>query len=182
MTQVVAYAEEEVLSACRRGEPRAWRELHRRFYPTASAFLRKLGVREADLEDCSQDVFLALLRYLDTFRGDAQFKTWLYRLCVTQARRARGRERLTRTLLQALPFGGSELWLSQPSFSENRALLRVQQILEQLPGPLRETFVLFEMEGLPGKTVAEILRCPEATVWRRLHEARKQFTRLMLNG
>lgn len=182
MTQVVACAEEEVLSACRRGEPQAWRELHRRFYPTASAFLRKLGVREADLEDCSQDVFLALLRYLDTFRGDAQFKTWLYRLCVTQARRARRRERMTRTLLQALPFIGKEQCLTQPSFSENRALLRVHEVLGQLPGPLRETFVLFEMEGMPGKAVAEILGCPEATVWRRLHEARKVFTRLVLSG
>jgi DNA-directed RNA polymerase specialized sigma24 family protein len=31
------------------------------------------------------------------------------------------------------------------------------------------------MEGLPGKQIAEIVKCPEATVWRRLHYARRTF-------
>ena len=35
----------------------AWRRLHRRYYPIAGAFLRKLGVRERDLEDATQEVF-----------------------------------------------------------------------------------------------------------------------------
>jgi RNA polymerase sigma-70 factor (ECF subfamily) len=179
MSELVIFAEEEVLSGCRGGDTRAWRQLHRRYYPIAGAFLRKLGVSERDLDDCSQDVFVELFRYLHTFRGEAQFKTWLYRLCVTQARRARRRERLARSLLSALSLVAPERLVSQPGFSESRALAQVHRALEQLPAKLRETFVLFEMEGLPGKTVAEVLGCPEATVWRRLHEARKSFAQAL---
>jgi RNA polymerase sigma-70 factor (ECF subfamily) len=176
MTELVCFAEDEMLGGCRVGDTRAWRMLHRRYYPVAGAFLRKLGVSERDVDDCAQDVFLELFRYLHGFRGDAQFKTWLYRLCVTQARRARRRERLTRTLLSALALVAPERLVSAPGFSESEALRRVHLALQRLPPTLRETFVLFEMEGLPGKLVAEVLRCPEPTVWRRLHEARKAFT------
>ena len=39
----------------------------------------------------------------------------------------------------------------------------------------RTVFVLYEMEGMAGKRIAEIVAAPEATVWRRLHGARQVF-------
>jgi DNA-directed RNA polymerase specialized sigma24 family protein len=43
-------------------------------------------------------------------------------------------------------------------------------------------FVLFELEGLSGKDIAEIVDRPEATVFRRLHDARKRFTQALEEG
>ena len=68
---------------CVSGEPDAWRALHTHYRPIAGAFLRKLGVEGEELEDACQEVFLQMFRYLPRFRGEAQIKTWLYRLCVT---------------------------------------------------------------------------------------------------
>ena len=42
--------------------------------------------------------------------------------------------------------------------------------------------ILYEMEGVPGKQIAQILNCPEATVWRRLHYARDTFRRALGAG
>src|SRR5687767_9230314 len=81
---------------CVEGDRSAWPQLHRQYYPIAAAFLRKLGVDERDLEDACQEVFLQMFRYVASFRGDADPKTWLYRLCVTQARSVRRRARLAR--------------------------------------------------------------------------------------
>ncbi|MET0410652.1 MAG: RNA polymerase sigma factor [Polyangiaceae bacterium] len=159
------------LLECVAGDAAAWRALHRQYYPVAAAFLRKLGVTPAELEDACQDVFLQLFRYLPGFRGESEFETWLYRLCLTQARRVRLRQRVSR-LLSWLP--GEDL-VSGPSFSEHSARQRIEAALARLSAADRSVLVLYEMEGLPGARIAEIVGCKEATLWRRLHYARKRF-------
>jgi RNA polymerase sigma-70 factor (ECF subfamily) len=159
------------LLECVAGSAPAWRALHRQYHPLAAAFLRKLGVASSELEDACQDVFLQLFRYLPGFRGESEFETWLYRLCLTQARRVRLRQRLSH-LLSWLP--GEEL-VSAPSFCEHSARQRIEAALSRLSASDRSVFVLYEMEGLPGARIAEIIGCKEATLWRRLHYARKRF-------
>jgi RNA polymerase sigma-70 factor (ECF subfamily) len=167
------------LPACAQGDAAAWRTLHRQYHPVASAFLRKLGVDRRELEDACQDVFLQLFRYLPRFRGDAEFKTWLYRLCITQARRARVRRRVAHTLHQVLAWLPGETTLGTPAFCEQSARLRVEAALARLSTAERIAFVLYEMEGLPGTQIAEVVGCKPATLWRRLHYARKSFRRAL---
>ena len=167
--------ESKLIEDCAEGDVLAWRKLHRKYYPVAAAFLRKLGVRESELEDATQDVFLQMYKYLPRFRRQAELSTWLYRLCITQARHTRRRARVTETLLSILSLMPSNSLLSEPAFSEDLARQRIAMALATLPEGERAVFVLYEMEGLPGKQIAEIVKCPEATVWRRLHYARRTF-------
>jgi RNA polymerase sigma-70 factor (ECF subfamily) len=164
---------------CVEGDSRAWRELHRRYFPIASAFLRKLGVSERDLEDATQEAFLQVHKYLPRFRRESELSTWLYRICITQARKARRRARVSEALRGILSLVPAEQLVSAPSFCEDAARKRVEQALSRLPAGERAAFVLYEMEGVPGKQIAEILDCPEATVWRRLHYARETFRRAL---
>jgi len=164
---------------CVEGNSRAWRELHRRYYPLAAAFLRKLGVRDGDLEDATQEVFLQVHKYLPRFRREAELSTWLYRICITQARQARRRARVSEALLGILSLSPAEALVSSPSFCEDGARRRVERALSALPEGQRAAFVLYELEGLAGKQIAQILNCPEATVWRRLHYARDTFRRAL---
>ena len=167
--------EQRLIGDCAGGDAHAWRKLHRKYYPVAAAFLRKLGVKERDLEDAAQEVFLQVHKYLPRFRGEAELSTWLYRLCITQARHTRRRTRLTDALLQVLSLSPAEALVSTQSFSEDVARRRIEQALSALSETERAVFVLYEMEGVPGKEIAEIVKCPEATVWRRLHYARRTF-------
>jgi RNA polymerase sigma-70 factor (ECF subfamily) len=157
------------------GDRGAWRQLHRQYYPVAAAFLRKLGVHERDLDDACQEVFLQMFRYLSRFRGEADPKTWLYRLCITQARRTRLRHKVTHALEHVLALLPRDALVSTPSFSESAAQRRIEQALAQLSEKERSAFVLYEMEGVAGKQVASIVGCKEATLWRRLHYARHVF-------
>jgi RNA polymerase sigma-70 factor, ECF subfamily len=166
--------ESPLLLECARGNHEAWRSLHFRYYPVTVAFLRKFGVREPDLEDASQEVFLQMHRYLPRFRGSSELRTWLYRLCITQARHVRRRRRVSETLRSWLS-GASERPPTSSEFCEVSARRRIEAALEVLSENERLALVLYDMEGLAGKQVAEILRCKEATLWRRLHYARKKF-------
>jgi RNA polymerase sigma-70 factor, ECF subfamily len=171
----------EALLECIEGDATAWRELHRRYHPVGVAFLRKLGVQERDLDDACQDVFLELFRYLPRFRGEADPKTWLYRLCITQARRTRTRHRVRATVSRLLA-RAPEVWPEAPDFCEHSARRRIDAALARLSENDRTVFVLFEMEGLPGEQVAEIVGCTVSSLWRRLHHARERFRAALLGA
>jgi RNA polymerase sigma-70 factor, ECF subfamily len=176
---IEAPADSELARRCVRGDEEAWRSLHQRYFRVAAGFLRRLGVREGDLEDATQDVFLQVFRYLPRFREEAELKTWLYQLCITQARRTRRTQRM-RAILTSV-FGGSsaESLLATPAFSEEAALRSIDAALGTLREVERTAFVLYEMEGLSAKEIAAIVGAKETTVWTRLHFARKGFRRAL---
>ena len=173
----------DLIAACVGGDGESARELHVRYHAAASAFLRKLGTGPGDIEDACQEVFLRFFRYLPSFRGEAELKTWLYRLCITEARRARRRRRIGRVLEVLLIQHRSEDSEQVPAAGRSDATLArlCGAALDRMGERLRLVFVLYEMEGLSGKQIAEIAGCPEATVWRRLHDARRLF-RAVVDG
>jgi RNA polymerase sigma-70 factor (ECF subfamily) len=132
-------------------------------------------VRELDLEDAAQDVFVQLFRYLPSFRREAELSTWLYRICISQARSVRRRQRVTETLSRLLSLGTAPTLVSTPSLPDEIVRRRVEAALSKMTERDRTVFVLYEMEGVPGKRIAEIVDAPEATIWRRLHGARQVF-------
>jgi RNA polymerase sigma-70 factor (ECF subfamily) len=164
-----------LLAQCVTGEVASWRELHRRYYPTALDFVRKLGILGDHGEDVCQNVFLQVHRHLASFRGDSDIVTWLYRICISEARRFRRKERLAK--LASTLFG--DALASEPSvgleWSQHRAVQQVERALSQLSPRRREILVLFDFEGLSGEQVAEIVGCSLASVWRERHYAYRQF-------
>jgi RNA polymerase sigma-70 factor (ECF subfamily) len=169
-----------LITRCVLGEDQAWRDLHRNYYPVASRFLRRMGISASELDDACQEVFVQVFRYLARFEQRADFGTWLYKLCLSQASRVRRRRRVHEALDWLL---GRDSALrgaaAQPEWSDSMVVERVRQVLEQMKPLHKEVFVLFEFEGIGGEEIARILRCPPATVRRRLHYARQEFETLL---
>lgn len=164
---------QSLVERCARGDDLAWEALYREHRAAASRFLLRLGVRREALEDTCQEVFLQAFRFLPKFRGDCSFRTWLYKICVSEARRTRRKGQLKSMLMGFLSARSSEL--SSGEIGEARSVRLVQEALDGLPESERLVFVLYELEGMSGREVADVADCPEATVFRRLHYARKQF-------
>jgi RNA polymerase sigma-70 factor (ECF subfamily) len=95
-------------------------------------------------------------------------------LAVTQARRSRERARFAKRIRQllALEIERDVDWGEHQPGQAGRLL---QAALNQLTALEREAFVLYELEGQGGAELAAIFGCPEATVYRRIHDARKKF-------
>ena len=167
-------ASHDLLDECVAGSPAAWRGLHQRYHRTALSVLRRMGVPNDQLEDACQDVFVDVFRYLPRFRREADFRTWLYRICLGRARVARRRAKVWLLISQTMGFNGPER-LEQP-LDEGQASRQLARALERLTDAERVVFVLFELEGLSGQEIAEVIARPAATVFRRLHDARKRFT------
>jgi RNA polymerase sigma-70 factor (ECF subfamily) len=81
-------AEIQLLTRCRQGEAAAWDELFDRHYAAAGRFVFQLAsdfTRE-DVEEVCQEVFLSVIRNLNSFQGESQFQTWLFRIATNKAR------------------------------------------------------------------------------------------------
>jgi len=163
-----------LVDRCVAGEQAAWRSLHQRYHQTAISVLRRMGVRPDQLQDACQEVFLDVFHYLPRFRQEADFRSWLYRICVSHARVARRRARVARLLESVLSTVRSQP--AEPMLDEGQASRKLAAAMERLSHGERAAFVLFELEGLSGREVAAALGCPESTVFRRLHDARKRFS------
>ena len=154
---------------------RAWTAIHRTHYPVAMAFLRKLGVQGDQVEDVCQEVFLQMHRYLPTFRGESDLKTWMYRICISEARRHRRRERMAKLVLSVIGEPCVEAKSTGLELDPQSAARRVLEGLDALPERRRTILVLCDMDGLCGAEIAEIMNCSVQSVWRELHHARAAF-------
>jgi RNA polymerase sigma-70 factor (ECF subfamily) len=171
---------EQVLDRCIVGEDQAWCDLHHRYYPVVLCFLRRMGIPSAELDDACQDVFLQVFRYLDRFERRAEFRTWLYKICLSQANRVRRRRRIRHALEWIVGYEASiPATPAQPDWSDAMVAYRVGQVLDRMKAIHREVFVLYELEGLEGEEITRILGCPYSTVRRRLHYARVEFETLL---
>ena len=165
----------ELIRATLAGDRAAARELHRHYYPIVASFLRKLGALPHDLEDACQEVFTQFFRYVGGFRGEAELKTWVFRLCVTEARRARRRRRMAAALDGVLRREPSEDTVPAPVTSDRTIHDLAKGALDRMDPDQRLAFVLFEIEGLTGREAAEISGKTMAAMFRRLYEAQRIF-------
>jgi len=141
--------------------------------------LRRLGVPESDVADSAQDVFLVVHRRLDEFEGRSKMTTWLFGIAL---RVARDRRRLAHNRRRSDDDGfldeAPDETVDVAGDAERRQGLRqLELLLDALPLEQRAVFTLFEMEGLGGEAIAEMLEIPIGTVHSRLRLAREAFER-----
>lgn len=165
--------DERLIRSSVAGDRVATRELHRRYLPVATAFLRKLGTRPDESEDACQEVFLQFFRHLAAFRGEAELKTWLYRLCMTEARRVRRRRQVGAALAAVLRSQPRTLTVPPAARSDATIQALVQRALDRMEPEQRLAFILFEVEGYTGREVAGIAGRSLPSTFRRLYGAER---------
>lgn len=138
-------------------------------------FLKYLGVREHDLQDACQEVFLIAHRKLPEFRGESAPRTWLYGISLRVAKTWRRRRSM-------VPLSGDERSVG-PSQEQERERRDAQELLcwalDRISEVQREVFVLHEIEELPMHDVAKRLECGLFTAYSRLRLARRSLRNVL---
>lgn len=169
----------ELVEAALAGDGGAFGDLVERYQDRLfNTLVRVTGSRE-DAADAVQDAFVQAYQKLESFRGDSQFYTWLYRIAMNLALSRRRRRRPTasvdvvKELAGGEPVDGGE-GPGDRMLADERAE-QVQTALADLGDQHRKILVLREMEGCSYETIAEILELPVGTVRSRLFRARLQL-------
>ena len=188
----VPTAEEQFLERLRGGEAAAFNRLVEERSGDIYALLYRLTEDPEEARDLTQETFLQAFRHLSSFRGDADLKTWLYRIAVNQARnrwRWWKRRRRDRTLSLDAPVAeGQDAPLSAALASdaaedpEQQTLAREREralhaALRTLSRAYREVIVLRDIEGLSYEEVALALDLNVGTVKSRLSRGRDELRR-----
>lgn len=147
--------------------------------------LRRLGVREADIDDVCQEVFVVVHRKLPEFEPRASIKSWLYGICIRSAAAHRRKAPVRREVPTESPEEGSTAHGGpEASLASREALVMLDRALDALDADKREVFVLYEVEELAMSEVAQIVGCPLQTAYSRHTAARAHvvafFRRLAL--
>jgi RNA polymerase sigma-70 factor (ECF subfamily) len=159
-------------------------EAFEEYAPRVYHLARRLLGNAADAEDVTQDVFLRVVRKLSSFRGEAPFSTWLYRVAVNTALAYRRKRALRETSPLPEPLedfredGGHRApvrrWMNRPNHQalEREAHQIIEEAIAGLPEMYRDVYVLADVEELPNDEIAKMLGLSVAAVKSRLHRAR----------
>lgn len=133
------------------------------------------GVREADVPDVTQDVFVAAFRRLEDWDPRrASATSWLYAIAVRVAANHRRKAHVRRES----PGEGPETPLEADpgsAIDRQRLLAELDEALSAMDAPKRDVFVLFEIAELTMHEVAVTVGCPLKTAYKRLYAARREI-------
>jgi RNA polymerase sigma-70 factor (ECF subfamily) len=145
-------------------------------------------VRGEELEDiamqAADDALMAVLRKLDSFRGDSRFTTWAYKFALLEAA-VRLRRRAWQDREMVLDADGwTQLGDSTPGVHDDAERSELLQCLsdciaEELTPHQREVLVALAMDGVPIDVLAERLGSNRNALYKALHDARRKLRRKM---
>jgi RNA polymerase sigma-70 factor (ECF subfamily) len=180
----------DLVVRARQGDPAAFGELIDRHRSAVyRAALAALG-SHADAEDAAQDAFLAAYRRLDSFRGDASFKTWLLTITWHQAiNRRRSLTRMWRRMVEPKPAGEhvenvglspleqvAAVGPTPEQAAANDQLRRgIQHTIRALSPKLRDALLLAQSGEYSYEEIGAMLEAPTGTIKWRVSEARKMI-------
>jgi RNA polymerase sigma-70 factor, ECF subfamily len=185
-------AEDQFLERLKAGDAAAFNHLVGERSGDIYALLYRLTEDAEEARDLTQEVFLQAFRNIGGFRGEADLRTWLYRIAVNQARnrwRWWKRRRRDRTVSLDAPSGaerdaplGAGLADAGGGDPEQHALAREREralltALRSLARAYREVILLRDIEGLSYEDVALALEINVGTVKSRLSRGRAELRR-----
>ena len=154
-----------------------FKEIYGTYFSYVWNLLRRFGVWERDLEDCTHDVFVVVHRRLDTYDKSRPIKPWLGGIAANIAsefrRKAQHRREMVMEDIEVPDQGPSAD--HQMAAAEKRKMVLAG--LDKLDGDQRDVFVLHDIEGYSMPEIAENLQVGLNTLYSRLRLARKKFAK-----
>jgi RNA polymerase sigma-70 factor (ECF subfamily) len=177
--------ERRLIFDAQEGSHDAFRLLVERYMKQAYNVAYSVVADHDDAEDVAQEAFVRVYQSLRTFRGDAGFGTWLYRIVMNvslnRLRQKKVRERREVYLQPEFPdhSAGVPAGVDPSGFSEPDFHVHLEHALHRLPTLQRAVVILRHMNGLSTKQVGAILHCSEGTVKTHLHRGLKKMKTML---
>ena len=181
LTNVVPSAVEQddlvLVAASKNGDQEAFAQLVQRYQRLVFNLVYRMLQQYEETTEITQETFLAAWQGLPSFRGDARFSTWLYRIaynCSLKQLELRKRDRALHIALEAektLENTNDEQRENAELDARDRQIL-VQEHLSHLPAKYRIVLILRHLQGMTYEEMAEILTMPIGTIKTHLFRAR----------
>lgn len=165
--------EARAIRAAQRGDPVAFQLLYENYKTYVFSICLRMTHDPSLAEDLTQDIFLHVWRKISSFKGDSQFRTWLYRVAVNMVLLYFRRHKAVNVSLDNEVLPATELKLAetvhQPDLDEHISLRRV---LGQLSPRYRRVLMLHDVQGYRHEDISQLLGITSGASRSQLHKAR----------
>jgi len=182
----VSADDHRLIRECLRGRPAAFGELVRRYQDRLYNAVFRLVGNGDDAQDIVQETFLSAYQSLPSFKGQALFFTWLYRIAFNNAVSLKRKQRVALSISAVGEDGGGSEPADRSEFSQPGLALerseqerRLHAALQRLSPEHRAVLILKDMEGQKYEVMAEVLQVPIGTIRSRLHRARLELREIL---
>ena len=183
---IVSADDHRLIAECLQGRTAAFGELVSRYQDRLFNTVYRLLDNADDAQDVVQEAFFNAFQSLDSFKGDSQFYTWLYRIAFNTAVSLKRKQRVALSLHSARedrgelePLDPSEQSQPDHALQQVEEERRIQQALNRLSTEHRAVLIMKDMEGQKYEAMAEVLQVPIGTIRSRLHRARLELRELL---
>jgi len=178
----VSAEEKALIERCKRGDLAAFNDLVRKYEKQVYNFAYRLTGNYDDANDVAQDAFLRVFNAIGTFRGDASFSTWLFRITTNvfldERKRAKAHPHASLDEYLELEESSVARQIEDPSptpeaiLEESERAQLLQNAIGGLPEYQRAMVTLYHGQQKSYEEIAEIMDLPIGTVKSRLNRAR----------
>jgi RNA polymerase sigma-70 factor (family 1) len=152
--------DESLISLCKEGRREAFNELVRRYQDRLYWMIRRMTGDPDEAYDIAQDVFVRAWQGIDSYRGDAKFYTWLYRiatnLSLNHLRARKVREWFNLDELEHILVDTEDT--PDTVFERKEMRGNIARAVERLPEKQKAVFILRYFEELPYEDIASIMK------------------------
>jgi RNA polymerase sigma-70 factor, ECF subfamily len=174
--------DQTLIDQCLAGRREAFGQLVERYqHRLYHGLLHALGSAE-DAQDVAQEAFVNAFEKLASFKGQAAFYSWLFRIALNAAVSAKRKtRRMSVSVESRREASGLEPTDENPSTEPSYAMdvsdrqRMVRRALSELSDEFRTALVLKEMDGMSYEEIAEVVEVPLGTVRSRIHRARLEL-------
>ncbi|CEK13976.1 RNA polymerase sigma factor [Chthonomonas calidirosea] len=174
-------ADQELVAKIVAGDKEAFAQIVDRFSVRIYRLAYRMCGSTMDAEDLTQEIFLAIYRSLQSFRGDSSLSTWVYRIAMNHCVDFQRRHRPQTLSLDEQLIVVTDRWCDNPQEALHKEELgrQIEEALSHLAPHHREVVILHELHGLTYTEVAKVLQIPVGTVKSRLSNAFRQLRELL---
>ena len=168
--------EERLIERAKNGDLRAFEEVYKQYGRKLFGLCLRMCGNEADAEELMQEIFMNLLGKIKTFRGDAKFSTWLYRVgvntCISHLRRRRIQQIPLDEELESSPVMG----VNAPPLLQRESLKRA---LAELPAGYKSAVIMHDIQGFNHREIADVMGISIGASKSQLFKARRRLRELI---
>jgi RNA polymerase sigma-70 factor (ECF subfamily) len=182
----VTQTDTELIAECLQGRTESFGILVSRYQDRLLGTLVTMLGSVEDARDVAQEAFVQAYQKLESFRGQSQFYSWLFRIALNSSvDHHRRQRRPTVSIDAAREQTGAEPTDQHPEISPTFGVERterqamVQLALSKLSPDYRQVLVLKEMEDLKYDEIAELVKIPVGTVRSRIHRGRAELKAIL---
>lgn len=173
--------DEQFAQRVQQGEATAFGPLVERYEPKLLRYGRKFLPTHEDIQDVVQDVFLSSYQNIQSFDVSQKFSPWIYRIAHNAF--INGLKKQSRNPLHLIDF---DTLVAHTAYEDPAPLERdqeemrtlIEKGLEKLQPKYREVLILYYLEELPYKEIADILQVPTGTIGIRIKRAKESLKKM----